>query len=245
MNKVFIATPMYGGQCFGFYTQSLLQLNNVMRENNVGSMMSFMFNESLITRARNALAHQFLKTDCTHLFFIDADIRFNAADVLPMLAADKDIICGIYPKKEINWQGVKNALDAGVDIDSLKHHTGSFVVNLVGYSGSVTVPINEPVEIWNGGTGFMIIKREVFEKLADLVPAYTNDVNDLAGNLKAEEIKEYFATSIEPGTNRLLSEDYHFCRIWREAGGQIFAAPWAHLSHIGSYVFEGALTPAP
>lgn len=245
MNKVFIATPMYGGQCFGFYTQSLLQLNNLLRDNSVGSMMSFMFNESLITRARNALAHQFLKTDCTHLFFIDADIRFNAADVLPMLAADKDIICGIYPKKEINWQGVKNALDAGVDVDSLKHHTGSFVVNLVGYSGSVTVPINEPVEIWNGGTGFMIIKREVFEKLADLVPAYTNDVNDLAGNLKAEEIKEYFATSIEPGTNRLLSEDYHFCRIWREAGGQIFAAPWAHLSHIGSYVFEGALTPAP
>lgn len=245
MNKVFIATPMYGGSCFGFYTQSLLQLNNLLRDNSVGSMMSFMFNESLITRARNALAHQFLKTDCTHLFFIDADIRFNAADVLPMLAADKDIICGIYPKKEINWQGVKNALDAGVDVDSLKHHTGSFVVNLVGYSGSVTVPINEPVEIWNGGTGFMIIKREVFEKLADLVPAYTNDVNDLAGNLKAEEIKEYFATSIEPGTNRLLSEDYHFCRIWREAGGQIFAAPWAHLSHIGSYVFEGALTPAP
>ena len=245
MNKVFICTPMYGGQCFGFYTQSLLQLNNLFRDNNISSMMSFMFNESLITRARNALAHQFLKTDCTHLFFIDADIRFNAADVLPMLAADKDIICGIYPKKEINWQGVKNALDAGVDIDSLKHHTGSFVVNLVGYSGSVTVPINEPVEIWNGGTGFMIIKREVFEKLADLVPAYTNDVNDLAGNLKADEIKEYFATSIEPGTNRLLSEDYHFCRIWREAGGQIFAAPWAHLSHIGSYVFEGALTPAP
>lgn len=245
MNKVFIATPMYGGQCFGFYTQSLLQLNNLLRDKNVSSMMSFMFNESLITRGRNALVHQFLKTDCTHLFFIDADIRFNAADVLPMLAADKDIICGIYPKKEINWQGVKNALDAGVDVDSLKHHTGSFVVNLVGYSGSVTVPINEPVEIWNGGTGFMIIKREVFEKLADLVPAYTNDVNDLAGNLKAEEIKEYFATSIEPGTNRLLSEDYHFCRIWREAGGQIFAAPWAHLSHIGSYVFEGALTPAP
>lgn len=245
MNKVFISTPMYGGQCFGFYTQSLLQLNNLLRDNNVQSMMSFMFNESLITRARNALAHQFLKTDCTHLFFIDADIRFNAADVLPMLAADKDIICGIYPKKEINWHGVKSAIDAGVDVDSLKHHTGSFVVNLVGYSGSVTVPVNEPVEIWNGGTGFMIIKREVFEKLADTVPSYTNDVTDLAGNLKADEIKEFFATSIEPGTNRLLSEDYHFCRLWREAGGQIFAAPWAHLSHIGSYVFEGALTPAP
>jgi hypothetical protein len=245
MTKLFISTPMYGGQCFGFYTQSLLQLNNKLRDANIESMMSFMFNESLITRARNALAHQFLKTDCTHLFFIDADIRFNAADVIPMLEADKDIICGIYPKKEINWDSVKRAMDAGVPNDQLKWHTGSFVVNLVGYAGEVTVPVNEPVEIWNGGTGFMIIKREVFEKLADKVPSYTNDVTDLAGNIKADEIKEFFATSIEPGTNRLLSEDYHFCRIWREAGGQVWAAPWAHLSHIGSYVFEGALLATP
>lgn len=245
MTKLFISTPMYGGQCFGFYAQSLLQLNNKLRDANIESMMSFMFNESLITRARNALAHQFLKTDCTHLFFIDADIRFNAADVIPMLETDKDIICGIYPKKEINWDSVKRAMDAGVPNDQLKWHTGSFVVNLVGYAGEVTVPVNEPVEIWNGGTGFMIIKREVFEKLADKVPSYTNDVTDLAGNIKADEIKEFFATSIEPGTNRLLSEDYHFCRIWREAGGQVWAAPWAHLSHIGSYVFEGALLATP
>ncbi len=245
MTKLFISTPMYGGQCFGFYAQSLLQLNNKLRDANIESMMSFMFNESLITRARNALAHQFLKTDCTHLFFIDADIRFNAADVIPMLEADKDIICGIYPKKEINWGSVKRAMDAGVSNEELKWHTGSFVVNLVGYAGEVTVPVNQPVEIWNGGTGFMIIKREVFEKLADKVPSYTNDVTDLAGNIKADEIKEFFATSIEPGTNRLLSEDYHFCRIWREAGGQVWAAPWAHLSHIGSYVFEGALLATP
>lgn len=245
MTKPFIATPMYGGQCFGFYTQSLLQLNNMMNAKNMVSTMSFIFNESLITRARNALVHQFLKTDCTHLFFIDADIRFNPGDVFPMLEADKDVICGIYPKKEINWGGVKRAMEAGVADDQLKYHTGSFVVNLVGYAGEVTVPVNEPVEIWNGGTGFMIIKREVFEKLADVVPTYTNDVTDLANNIKADEIKEYFATSIEPGTNRLLSEDYHFCRIWRENGGQIFAAPWAHLAHVGSYIFEGALTPAP
>ena len=136
-------------------------------------------------------------------------------------------------------------MDAGVPDNELKWHTGSFVVNLVGYAGEVTVPIDKPVEIWNGGTGFMIIKREVFEKLSKTVPAYTNDVNDLAGNLKAEEIKEFFTTSIEPGTNRLLSEDYHFCHIWRQAGGQIYAAPWAHLAHVGSYVFEGALAPAP
>jgi GT2 family glycosyltransferase len=105
--------------------------------------------------------------------------------------------------------------------------------------------VNEPVEIFNGGTGFMLIKREVFEKLGEKVPSYTNDVGDLSGQLNgAEKIREYFATSIEPETNRLLSEDYHFCREWRLAGGQVWAAPWAHLGHMGSYLFEGALIPA-
>ncbi len=107
---------MYGGQCYGFYAQSLLHLNNLLRDNNIESMMSFMFNESLITRGRNALAHGFMKTDCTHLFFIDADIQFHAPDVLQMIEEDKDVICGIYPKKEIDWNGIKNAVDAGVPV---------------------------------------------------------------------------------------------------------------------------------
>jgi hypothetical protein len=94
---------------------------------------------------------------------------------MAMLEVDKDIICGIYPKKEINWHTVKQAMDNNVPQDQLKHHTGSFVVNLVDYQGSVTVPVNQPVEIFNGGTGFMLIKREVFEKLNDVVPEYSND----------------------------------------------------------------------
>ena len=241
MAKLFVSTPMYGGQCTGFYAQSLIQLNNLIKNSGNDCIMSFMFNESLITRARNALAHNFLKTDCSHLMFIDADIRFNPADIPPMIEADKDIICGVYPKKEINWQSVKDAIDRGVPVDQLKNHTGSFVVNLVEYSGSVTVPINQPVEIWNGGTGFMLIKRQVFEQLADKVPSYINDVTDLSGSIKQDEIKEYFATSIEDGTRRLLSEDYHFCNVWRQNGGKVWAAPWAQLSHIGTYCFEGQL----
>ena len=246
MPKIYIGTPMYGGQCFGFYAQSLLSLNNILRDHKIDSMISFMFNESLITRARNALTHTFLKSDCTHLFFIDADIKFNPQDVLGMLLADKPIICGIYPKKELNWENVANAAKAGVPHDKLRYYTGSFVVNLAGYVDQVTVQHDKPCEIWNGGTGFMLIKREVFEQLADKVPEYTNDSTDLSGAIQHQEkIKEYFATSIEPGTNRLLSEDYHFCRIWREIGGKVWAAPWVHLGHAGTHLFDGALaTPA-
>jgi len=242
MTKLFVATPMYGGMCAGYYTQSIIQLMTTCQANGVDVHFSFMFNESLITRARNSLALTFLKTECTHLMFIDSDIRFRAEDVIHMIRADKDVLCGIYPKKEINWFTVKAAMDRGVPFDQLKSHTGSFVVNLVDYAGEVTVPMGMPVEIFNGGTGFMLIKREVFEKMGEVVPSYSNDVIDLSGMMKqSEPIKEFFTTSIEPGTNRLLSEDYHFCRTWREMGGKVYAAPWCQLAHIGTYAFEGQL----
>jgi len=243
--KIFIATPMYGGMCHGYYAQSILELNNLFQKSGIDAAYSFMFNESLITRARNSLAHAFLKSDSTHLMFIDSDIRFRPQDVFPMIDADVDVIGGVYPKKEINWDTVKKAMENGVPNDQLKYHTGSFVVNLVGYQGEVQVPVNQPAEIFNAGTGFMLIKREVFEKLADLVPSYSNDVMDLSGTIQNKEvIKEYFATSIEPETNRLLSEDYHFCYIWRKAGGKVYAAPWAQFAHVGTYAFEGQLTPS-
>ena len=241
MAKVFFATPMYGGLCTGFYVQSMLMSQGALNAAGHTAIASFIQNESLIDRARNALTKGFLMSDCTHMMFIDADIRWNPADIPPMIDADVDIICGIYPKKEIDWPQVERAVKSGVPTDQLKNHTGSFVVNLVDYSATVTVPINQPVEIWNGGTGFMLIKREVFEQLADKVPTYVNDVTDLSGSIKNDEIKEYFTTSIEDGTRRLLSEDYHFCNIWRKAGGKVWAAPWVQLSHIGTYAFDGQL----
>jgi len=246
MTKLFVATPMYGGMCTGAYTQSILNLPSIMAQEKIEVLMSFMFNESLIQRARNALAAAFMKSDCTHMMFIDADIRFNPHDILSMLKADKEIICGIYPKKEINWYTVKEAMDNQIPNEDLKLYTGSFVVNLVDYQESVTVPVNKPVEIQNGGTGFMMIKREVFEALKQHVPYYMNDVGDLGNTMQfREKIYEYFATSIEEGTERLLSEDYHFCSIYRKMGGHIYAAPWAQLAHIGTYMFEGRLIPAP
>jgi hypothetical protein len=244
--RLFIATPMYGGMCAGSYAQSIVQSIATFSANNIETSFSFMFNESLITRARNALVNIFMKNDFDYLMFIDADIRFNPEHIVHMIHADKDIICGIYPKKEINWGTVKMAMDNGVPFDQIKNYTGSFVVNLVDYATEVTVRADQPVEIFNGGTGFMLIKRSVFEKMAERVPSYFNDVVDLAGSMQdREEIKEYFTTSIEPFTQRLLSEDYHFCRTWREMDGQIFAAPWCDLAHVGTFVFEGKLLPSP
>lgn len=244
MAKLFVATPMYGGMCTGHYTQSLLQLQNLMQRNKIDMAISFVFNESLITRGRNALVHNFLNSGFTHMMFIDADIRFDPNDVIPMILADKDVICGIYPKKEINWQLVHKAAQVNVAAEHLKYYSGSHVVNLLDGAGQATFIANEPAIIANGGTGFMMIKREVFEKMKEHVPSYTNNANDLSGKIVNNEIiTEYFSTSIDPQTNYLLSEDYHFCAKWRELGGNIWVAPWVQLGHFGTYLFDGSMSP--
>ena len=191
--NIFIATPMYGGQCAGWYTQSILEMVNVFGSNNVKAQFSFMFNESLITRGRNSLAHQFMKSDADYLFFIDSDIQFIAEQVPQMIEADKDVICGIYPKKEINWQQVAKGVKDDAPVNDLKYYTGSWVLNLVDYVNSVTVPVGEPLEIWAGGTGFMLIKRSVMEAMKEKVPSYLNDVVDLSNATEPRErITQFF-----------------------------------------------------
>jgi hypothetical protein len=239
---IFVATPMYGGMCIGNYASALMQLPTICSKAGIRMYYTYMMNESLITRARNSLAFDFLASDATHLMFIDADIGFNPNDIIEMVRRDVDICCGLYPKKEIHWQRVADAAAKGIPADQLKDHTGTFVVNLV-KNERQEVKINELMEIQNGGTGFMLIKREVFEALADKVPEYNNDMYMAVDTeRKPRIIKEYFATSIDPeSNNRLLSEDYHFCKLARKHGFKIHAAPWAELSHTGTYVFSGAL----
>lgn len=239
---IFLATPMYGGMCTGTYTAALMQTPLAFSKAGVQLYYTYMMNESLITRARNSLAYDFLASNATHLMFVDADIGFNPNDIISMVKRDVDIVCGLYPKKEIHWGRVAQAVKDGAPPDQLKDHTGTFVVNLVGQEKQ-EVKINELMEIQNGGTGFMLIKREVFEALADKVPEYTNDMY-LAVDVvrKPKMIKEFFATSIDPESdNRLLSEDYHFCKLARKNGFKVHAAPWVQLSHTGTYVFSGAL----
>ena len=240
--KLFVATPMYGGLCTGGYTMGILECVQTFMPHKIQMYYSYMMNESLITRARNGMAYDFLKSDATHLMFIDADISFNPKDIVRMIEADKDIICGLYPKKEINWHLVEQAVKKGVDYKDLPAYTGSFVVNLVGGAHEQTGDINTPMEIDNGGTGFMLIKRNVFEALQDKVPTYTNDMIQIIDkNPQRKIIHEFFATSIDETTNRLLSEDYHFCKLARQNGFKVYAAPWANLTHTGTYMFSGQL----
>jgi hypothetical protein len=89
----------------------------------------------------------------------------------------------------------------------------------------------------------MLIQRKVFEGLIGKVPTYNNDMYLAVDSTREQKvINEFFTTSIDKTSgNRLLSEDYHFCKIAREHGFKVWAAPWANLAHCGSYNFNGQL----
>jgi hypothetical protein len=235
--SLMIATPMYGGMCTGHYVQGLLMTMAKMREVGVNVAWCQIMNESLITRARNDLARVFLESDHDYLMFIDADIGFDGEAIAHLMLADKDIACGIYPKKEVNWDSVERA--ASLEITSnLKDYAGAFVFNMVG-TGDVHTDETGCIEVRHGGTGFMLIKRKVFEQLLPHVPTYrTSSFKNDKGEYEKPLTHEFFATSID-ATGALLSEDYHFCELWRNHGGKIHAHPFIKLHHVGTYVFGG------
>ena len=101
--KLFVATPCYGGNLHYQYVVSLLQLIKFLDESNTGYKVSFLGDESLITRARNIMVGKFLSDwNCTHLLFIDADIQFSVDGVVKLLQADKDVCFGVYPSKSFS-----------------------------------------------------------------------------------------------------------------------------------------------
>ena len=240
-NKLFIATPMYGGMSHGLYVKSCLDLQTTMMKYGIETKFSFLFNESLITRARNYLVDEFLRTDHTHLLFIDSDIHYSPQDVIALMALDKDVIGGPYPKKAIKWGNVKKAVQMHPDIEPhlLEKVTGDYVFNPV--KGTAQFSVSEPLEVMEIGTGFMMIKREVFPKFAEQYPnlKYKPDHVGQAHFDGSRYIHAYFDTVIDPKSERYLSEDYMFCQWWRNMGGQIWLCPWMRTQHIGTYHFQG------
>ena len=169
-HKLFVATPMYGGMAHGMYVKASLDLQAIMSKYGVETRFSFLFNESLITRARNYLVDEFLRSDCTHLLFIDSDVHYNPQDVVALLALDKEVIGGPYPKKAINWNNIALAARKHPDLapQELENLVGDYVFNVV--KGTQQFSVTEPLEVLEIGTGYMMVKREVFPIMEEKYP---------------------------------------------------------------------------
>jgi len=221
--NIFFATPCYGGMVTDQFFLSMFRVSQTFMQHGINFRITTLRNESLITRGRNILTAMFLESDCSHLMFIDADIEFQADDLLRMMAYDKPIMAAAYPKKALPIQYAINFKFINQEKKQIRIENGA-------------------VEVLDASTGFFLVKRDVIEKMMQSYPElhYRNDSNiDEKFN---KYCYSFFDTIHDPEDNRYLSEDYTFCRRWQKLGGEIWLDPNTKLNHVGTHSFEGDVT---
>lgn len=242
--KLHIGTPMYGGMCTGTYVESLLKLTNLCSQTGVEVGSTFVYNESLITRARNRICDDFLKkSDFTHLLWVDADIGFDPQDVISMIKSGRDIIGAACVKKSLFWERIKAALKLNPEltVNEIMALSGDFVVHFLDGENGGKFQLDIPYEVKRLGTGFLMVKREVMEQMRDAYPdRYYSPAGDPTATLPGM-IFEFFQSRIEPTSRQYLSEDYAFCDDARQLGFKVWLAPWVRTTHTGNFKFEGDL----
>lgn len=250
--SIFFATPMYGGKCDAAFHRSAMMVCRTLTQYNIDFTWSTPWNESLITRARNNLVSEFLQTDFRSMMFIDADIEFTPEDINLLWNLDKDISVGAYRMKQ---EGAPLTVWMDGVLYNIENDT-------------------EPMKVDYAGTGFMMIRRDVIEKMIEEYPEtayfeyiYTEEekkemmsaqlevdrgnmteeeyielVKNIRSNSDMERHLKYalFDTMIDnyyDGQNVYLSEDYTFCKRWRQIGGEIWCDPKIKLKHWGQKAY--------
>ena len=236
MVKLFLSTPCYGGQCLEKYATSVIKLQIELIKEGIQLMLDTTENESLVHRARNVAVGRFLqKTDADVFMFIDADVEFTADAVVRLVKSPHDVSVAVYPKKVVMWDQVKKAVEQG-DERNMAMLSSSLVANIGAHKRTVEDGF---VELLDGPTGFMAIKRGAFEKLEEKFPEL-NCKNDHQ-NRDFDNYCAVFDCMIDPDSRRYLSEDYAFCRRWQQCGGKIYADINTTLGHVGNLPFSGCL----
>ena len=244
--KIYLGMPMYGGLLTENTLHGILGMQTWASGNGVEMKLQTMGNESLITRARNTIVSMFLddtKYVGTHLLFVDADIGFEPANVERLIRVDKDIACGIYPRKCVHWDQVITAVKNNPNISEEELSYRSLGYNLNFEDPQHIQLQNGFCEVMEAATGMMLIKRDVFRKMRKAYPEkkYKSDQIINGKRFSSDNCYDFFGVGKLPWdkAERYLSEDYYFSRLWHKIGGKIWADVSMPLQHHGNMHFSG------
>jgi hypothetical protein len=231
--KVMIATPVYQDMCHVRMAQSVSALQGALHQR--GDQVKWVtISATYVQVGRDLLVDVFLESDFDRLFFIDSDIVFHPSQAIELLKHDVDIIAGLYPCKDIYWPGIQ-ATAKHVGPKMLEHiHAKNMVFRI---PEEKTKPIGnplEPIKVTGAATGFMVIKRKVFEIYKDAYEDRTYEWNQ-------KRIQQFFQLGYieEDGDRKLWGEDIYFCEIARRLGFQCWVIPAVNVAHMGQHAFQG------
>jgi hypothetical protein len=235
---LFFATPCHGGEVEIRYLNSVLRLQEACEARGIGFHLELLEDDRAIARARARLAARFLAHgQATHMLFCDADIAFAPENALRLLDSGKDLVAGVCPLKHYDWARVRSA--AKGDAPDLQAAALNYVVRfLPNERNAVEVTDDGFAPMAYIGGGFQLIARTAMERVA---AAHPELVADLPGEGPTAML---FEPMIEAGTGEYLSEDYAFCRRFRDLGGEVWADVASRFTHVGPHAFSGALIDA-
>lgn len=254
--KLIILTPCYGGVTHVNYMICLINTLDLFRNLGITLHIEFCKNDSLITRARNNLIAKAMNIiDATHFMFIDNDITWKPLEIIKLLIANKDVVGGVYPLKSYNWDIIlNNEKETILDIiNNKKENNDIFKMfdnetilkskllkyNMNTFNTELKIE-NNITEIRHLPTGFMLLKREVIEKMS--ISYSETKYNDDIGFLNSIENKYAYAlfdTGILSG--HYLSEDWMFCERWSNLDGKIYMDVSILLGHTGLEDYIGCV----
>lgn len=207
--KVFIATPSFDGKVNIQYVHSLIETLGLLSALGIDAVTSFMGHCAYLQKVRNTLADDFLKSDCTDLFFIDADMGWDAKAVPRMLTRPYEFIGAAYPFKQETEDypvNIKSDADGRPLVDPA---TGCIAADMV-------------------PSGFWRLRRSVVEKIAAVSDSYLEN---------GRRITDLFPTPVIG--DEWIGEDVYFCRRWIEQCGQIWLEPNIDFVHVGNKDHKG------
>lgn len=210
--KVAIAMPVGSGSIPWETAVSLISTVRALDREKIPFKIEAPVGSSIVQWARSAIVGSFLKTDFTHLFWIDSDIFWTPSDFFRLLGfgAVLDVVGATYPFK--------------------KEPTG-FLVNLAGEPGKAEVNGLGCVKINSMAIGFTLMKRAVVEKVAATKPMVEDRLNGVT-------YPDVFRVdrNVNGGPR---GEDVAFFDDIREAGFDCWLDPSIQLGHVGKKVYSG------
>jgi len=204
---VLIGFPSYDGKTeIGIAQELYLALYD---RNSPVKKIHYYNGDSLVTRARNATVAAFLDMpDVDYLMFIDSDIHFSRWQLERLRSHNKGIVGGVYLKKKLPYTPVCN--------------------NKIGDEGNLTL-------MREIGTGFMMIRRDVFEKMKEAFPE--RKYKPYSHERPSENYYDFFGVGVDEENGYYLSEDYYFCKKARELGINVYLDQDILVEHSGRMMY--------
>ena len=237
MTKVYLPIICYNHTVLSHFMFSVMRLVTEGQRRGIAFSMDCIYFESLIARARNAAAANFLgQRDCDYMMFIDSDISFEPESFFKLLSSDKDCISGLYPKKYINNYKVKLLADKGPELLNNYESLCTDFATEIPFSSDV----NDIEEVKYAATGFMLFKKRVFNHIVRSLPdiGYANDIDGYS-SYNNNQFYDFFPCRVNPKSKKYESEDYGFCELYRSIGGKIHINTTCTLTHHGWKGYTG------